>query len=67
MTPEERADEQDLFDRWDGLYVAEDRGLLSLERPNSSLQLSDVSVELADSSHVVHRGRGLSGLSLNAS
>ena len=23
MTPEERADEQDLFDRWDGLYVPE--------------------------------------------
>ena len=21
MTPEERADEQDLFDRWDGWYV----------------------------------------------
>lgn len=23
MTPEEREDEQDLFDRWDGMYVAE--------------------------------------------
>jgi len=66
MTPEERADEQDLFDRWDGLYVPEDRGLLPLQGPHPRCQFTHISVELADSSHVVHRSRGLSGLSLNA-